>query len=71
LADVLDEQDFVITVCDRAHEELHHPRSVHWSVPDPVRVGTAAAFDAAFDELSRRVSVLAPRITASGEGSDG
>ena len=54
-----------ITVCDHAHEELGHVHGLHWSVPDPVRVGTDDAFDAAFDDLARRVSDLAPRITAS------
>lgn len=54
---------FIITVCDRAHEE--YPAGiVHWSVPDPVRVGTDAAFEAAFDDLRRRVDQLAPRILA-------
>ena len=57
--------DFVITVCDNAHEELGHVGRLHWSVPDPVRVGTQAAFDAAFSDLTRRVNDLAPRVTAS------
>lgn len=69
LDDVLDARDYVITVCDNAHEELneHAPiRSrLHWSVPDPVRVGTDAAFDDAYDEIARRVTHLAPRLTAS------
>ena len=55
--------DLVITVCDRAHEELRG--DLHWSVPDPVRVGTDAAFDRAFDELDRRVTHLAPHVSAS------
>ena len=41
------------------------PSGVHWSVPDPVRVGTAAAFDAAYDDLATRVAHLAPRLTAT------
>ncbi|MFC7788809.1 arsenate reductase/protein-tyrosine-phosphatase family protein [Microbacterium sp. MAHUQ-60] len=53
--------DLIITVCDRAHEE-YPVTALHWSVPDPVRVGTAAAFDAAFDELEKRVSRLAPLV---------
>lgn len=68
LDEVLDHDDVVITVCDHAHEELrnaHHPAGLHWSVPDPVQVGTYAAFDAVFSELSRRVADLAPRLTAS------
>ncbi|KJL18937.1 Protein ArsC [Microbacterium azadirachtae] len=54
---------FIITVCDRAHEE-YPAGTVHWSVPDPVRVGTDAAFEAAFEDLRRRVDQLAPRILA-------
>jgi ArsR family transcriptional regulator, arsenate/arsenite/antimonite-responsive transcriptional repressor / arsenate reductase (thioredoxin) len=54
--------DLVITVCDRAHEELGAAGAVHWSVPDPVRVGTRAAFEAAFDDLDHRVTGLADRL---------
>ena len=57
--------DLVITVCDVAHEELPEFSDVHWSVPDPVRVGSPAAFDRALDELSRRVRDLAPHLAAS------
>jgi ArsR family transcriptional regulator, arsenate/arsenite/antimonite-responsive transcriptional repressor / arsenate reductase (thioredoxin) len=70
VVDVVADDDYVITVCDRAHEELETAGSVpaprsHWSVPDPVRDGSAAAFDAAYDELVRRVGYLAPHLTAS------
>jgi protein-tyrosine-phosphatase len=57
--------DLVITVCDLAHEELAELGDIHWSVADPVLVGTAVAFDHAVDELSRRVSNLAPHLAAS------
>jgi len=64
MVDDLDvEGAFIITVCDRAHEEFA-AATVHWSVPDPVRVGTDQAFEAAFDDLRRRVDELAPRILA-------
>lgn len=47
----------VVSVCDRAHEDLGST-DAHWSVPDPVRVGTDAAFAAALvsidDWISRR-----------------
>lgn len=59
--------DVVITVCDRAHEELGElgvRGLAHWSVPDPSRVGTEAAFDAAFAQLADRISRLAPRLAA-------
>jgi protein-tyrosine-phosphatase len=56
----LDEVDawppVVVTVCDRAHEELGAGDEwLHWSVPDPVRAGGAAAFDAAVAELAGRI----------------
>lgn len=65
LSDVLNEDDFVVTVCDNAHEELGELGGVHWSVADPVRTATNAAFDAAFDDLAQRVGDLAPRLTAA------
>jgi len=63
LDEVVVEGDLVVTVCDLAHEELGRLSQVHWSVPDPVRLGTDAAFDAAFDELAKRVEALAPSVT--------
>lgn len=54
--------DLVVTVCDRAHEELGTASRVHWSVPDPVSAGTRAAFDRAHDELAARVGLLAPLL---------
>ena len=65
LTDVLTDSDFVVTVCDQAHEELGVTGNLHWSIPDPVRIGTAAAFETTFTELQRRISDLAPRLAAS------
>ena len=59
------DDDLVVTVCDRAHEELGRPAAVHWSVPDPVPAGDPASFDAAVADLSRRVGRLAPRLAAT------
>ena len=60
MADVTAMPPLVVTVCDQAHEELDPPDEwLHWSIPDPVAVGTAAAFDAAINELRRRVAALA------------
>jgi len=60
IADVTTMPPLVVTVCDQAHEELDPPDEwLHWSIPDPVAVGTAAAFDAAIHELRRRVTALA------------
>lgn len=48
--------ELVVTVCDRAHEELGDREGwLHWSIPDPVPAGTAAAFDAAVAELRDRI----------------
>ncbi len=46
----------VITVCDQAHEELDAPDNwLHWSIPDPVAVGSAEAFDATVRQLRQRI----------------
>ena len=52
--------DLVVTVCDQAHEELDpEPGWWHWSLPDPVIDGRAAAFDAVLTELDDRINALA------------
>ena len=57
--------DVVVTVCDRAHEELHPPASwLHWSIPDPVAVNTKAAFDDALHDLDQRITALAGRMAS-------
>jgi protein-tyrosine-phosphatase/DNA-binding transcriptional ArsR family regulator len=65
LDDVIVDDDFVITVCDNAYEELDQRPALHWSVPDPVRAGTDDAFEAAVADLTRRVGDLAPRLTSA------
>ena len=60
---LVEDTDFVITVCDRAHEEFPGG-TVHWSVPDPMLRDSDAAFEEAFGDLARRVSQLAPRMLA-------
>lgn len=65
LDEVLRDGDYLITVCDHAHEELARvsaAAALHWSVADPVPVGTRQAFDAAYDDLERRVLHLAPHL---------
>lgn len=73
---LLRDGDYVVTVCDAAHEELGPADPAcgarlrlagvsHWSVPDPVAVGTDAAFDAAYDDIADRVADLAPRLDAT------
>jgi ArsR family transcriptional regulator, arsenate/arsenite/antimonite-responsive transcriptional repressor / arsenate reductase (thioredoxin) len=65
LGEVQEDGDLVVTVCDRAREELGQLTALHWSVPDPVPAGDPASFDTALDELSHRVERFAPRLTAA------
>ncbi len=51
--------DLVITVCDRAHEELEtKPSWLHWSIPDPIADGSNAAFDEVVAQLTDRIQTL-------------
>lgn len=62
--DVVLPDDVVVSVCDAVNEELGalpNPR-IHWSVPDPSRLDTDAAFATAVADLGDRVSHLAPRV---------
>ncbi len=64
VTDVVHDGDLVIAVCDNAHEDLTgevRPQ-LHWSVPDPVRVDTDAAFEAAYTDLAQRIDRLAPAV---------
>lgn len=65
VTDIVRDDDLLIAVCDNAHEELTGPvrPRLHWSVPDPVRVDTDAAFEAAFADLASRIDRVAPVIT--------
>ncbi|WP_433554158.1 helix-turn-helix domain-containing protein [Micromonospora zamorensis] len=65
VTEIVRDDDLLIAVCDNAHEELTgaiRPR-LHWSVPDPVRVDTDDAFEAAYAELAARVDRVAPVIS--------
>jgi ArsR family transcriptional regulator, arsenate/arsenite/antimonite-responsive transcriptional repressor / arsenate reductase (thioredoxin) len=59
---LLDERhlpEVVVTVCDRAHEELGDREGwLHWSIPDPTADGRGAAFDAVVTDLRHRVSAV-------------
>ena len=70
VADQLHDGDLVVAVCDNAHEELATdlPR-LHWSVPDPVRVDTDAAFEAAYTDINRRVRHLTAVYDANQKAS--
>ena len=65
--DVAQPGDLVVSTCDEAREMLVRgaPPSLHWSVADPVRVGTAAAFDKAVADLSWRVARLVGVVAAT------
>ena len=65
LSQVRQDGDLIITVCDRAHEEVGALAAVHWSVPDPVPAGDPGSFDVALTTLADRVGRLAPRLVAA------
>lgn len=57
----------MVTVCDRANEELgpsEEPR-IHWSIPDPAQIGTLEAFAETMQMLQDRINVLAERVSAN------
>lgn len=57
--DVIEPGAQVVTVCDKAHEELDaHASWWHWSIPDPVERGTPEAFDAVVALLDIRIAAL-------------
>jgi ArsR family transcriptional regulator, arsenate/arsenite/antimonite-responsive transcriptional repressor / arsenate reductase (thioredoxin) len=59
LADVTTGRRLVVTVCDRAHEELDAgPSWLHWSIDDPVANPSKAAFDRTVTELRGRITSL-------------
>ncbi|HEY3339292.1 MAG TPA: helix-turn-helix domain-containing protein [Propionicimonas sp.] len=62
-ADVLTGGELVITVCDRAYEELD-TAPLHWSIPDPARGDDQEAFDAAYDDIARRITRLTAGLAA-------
>jgi ArsR family transcriptional regulator, arsenate/arsenite/antimonite-responsive transcriptional repressor / arsenate reductase (thioredoxin) len=67
VSEVLRSDDLVVAVCDSAYEELGPAADrLHWSVPDPVRVDTAAAFERAYEEIEQRVG----RLVGAVEGTD-
>jgi len=70
VADVVHDNDLVIAVCDNAHEDLTTPvrPRLHWSVPDPVRVDTDDAFEAAYIDLAGRIDRLAPAVDTTAHG---
>jgi protein-tyrosine-phosphatase len=70
--DVLHGNDLVVAVCDNAHEELGPQAEdrLHWSIPDPARVGTDDAFEQAFTDIADRIARLAPAVHSGDESDD-
>lgn len=68
LPDLTDE-DYLVTVCDNAYEDLQHAgpeapaNRLHWSVSDPVSVGSKQAFEDVYADLEGRVVTLASHFT--------
>jgi protein-tyrosine-phosphatase/DNA-binding transcriptional ArsR family regulator len=71
LADIVTHTDLLVCVCDNVYEELAGgcaPSDVpvvgkmHWAVPDPVRVDTDEAFEAAYTQIVGRVGRLADAL---------
>jgi protein-tyrosine-phosphatase/DNA-binding MarR family transcriptional regulator len=64
VADVLRTDDLVIAVCDQAYEELAGGpfHGLHWSVPDPARVDTDAAFEEALTTIAGRIERIGPAL---------
>jgi protein-tyrosine-phosphatase/DNA-binding transcriptional ArsR family regulator len=71
--------DQVITLCDKAREACpdfhHHPRRVHWSIPDPATAGDTDqasyhAFRHAAAEINTRIRHLLPVLAATPVGKE-
>ncbi|MEV0675156.1 helix-turn-helix domain-containing protein [Actinosynnema sp. NPDC050436] len=66
VGDVVEPDDLVVAVCDRAYEEMGpSDRCVHWSVPDPGPVDTDEVFEDVLALLTERVDRLAAIAEAS------
>ncbi len=54
--------DFLISVCDQAHEQMRGRDDVHWSIRDPARTGSAEAFDETVTHLRSRIARVAAQL---------
>lgn len=66
--------DHVVTLCDKAREACpefpHHPRRVHWSIPDPARAkdtdqASYPAFQHTAADIDTRIRHLLPVLAAT------
>jgi protein-tyrosine-phosphatase/DNA-binding transcriptional ArsR family regulator len=57
--------DLIVTVCDRAHEDLDGRDWAHWSIPDPVPAGSDRAFDDALEAITTRVARLSAQVVST------
>jgi ArsR family transcriptional regulator, arsenate/arsenite/antimonite-responsive transcriptional repressor / arsenate reductase (thioredoxin) len=56
--------DLVVSVCDNAHERLTNPGpALHWSIPDPARIDTDAAFEATYTDIADRIDRFVPALS--------
>jgi protein-tyrosine-phosphatase len=63
--------DVVVTVCDRAHEELALGRgALHWSIRDPAEDASRRAFDRALAELDERIIAITDHRAANDPDPD-
>ncbi|WP_245966900.1 ArsR family transcriptional regulator [Sphaerisporangium album] len=70
LDQTLEPGDFLVAVCDNAYEQLEHRPHLHWSVPDPVAVGSDQAFEEAFADLHARIGRLTTALTPADPPDD-
>lgn len=57
--------DFLISVCDQAHEQMKGRDDVHWSIRDPANSGSVEAFDRTVSELRARIARVAAQLVAA------
>lgn len=57
--------DFLISVCDHAHEQMRGRDDVHWSISDPAKIGSVEAFDTTVSELRSRIATVAAQLVAA------